>query len=106
MQIFAHCQYLEHVSLPSHLKEISADAFEACSSLCTLTLPQQLCNIGHKAFAGRSKLECLTYRCKKTNRRRLRIADNAFEACNALTNFRGDPLSAPSQQYREQFPES
>ena len=82
---FAHCQYLEHISLPSHLKEISAEAFEACSSLCTLALPQQLCYIGHRAFAGCSKLECLTYRCKKTTRRRLRIADNAFEACNALT---------------------
>ena len=85
MHVFAHCQYLEHVSLPTQLKEISAEAFEACGSLCTLALPQQLRYIGHRAFAGCNKLECLTYRCKKTNRRRLRIADNAFEACNALT---------------------
>ena len=85
MHVFAHCQYLEHVSLPTHLKEISAEAFEACGSLCTLALPQQLRYIGHRAVAGCNKLECLTYRCKKTNRRRLRIADNAFEACNALT---------------------
>ena len=51
LQIFAYCQYLEHVSLPSCLQEISAEAFEACSSLRTLTLPRHLRNIGHRAFA-------------------------------------------------------
>ena len=86
MHTFAHCQHLEHVFLPSHLKETSAEAFEACSSLCKLAFPHQLCYIGHRAFAGCSKLECLTYRGnKKTTGRRLRVADNAFEACHALT---------------------
>ena len=43
MHTFAHCQHLEHIFLPSHLKEISAEAFEACSSLCKLALLHQLC---------------------------------------------------------------
>ena len=85
MQVFAHCQSLAYVTLPTQLKEISAEAFEACGALCTLALPQQLRYIGHRAFAGCNELVCLTYRGTRTNRRRLHIADNAFEACNALT---------------------
>ena len=85
MQVFAHCQPLAYVTLPTQLKEISAEAFEACGALCALALPQQLRYIGHRAFAGCNKLVCLTYRGTRTNRRRLHIADNAFEACNALT---------------------
>ena len=85
MQVFAHCQSLAYVTLPTQLKEISAEAFEACGSLCTLALPQTLRYIGHRAFAGCNKLVCLTYRGTRTNRRGLHIADNAYEACNALT---------------------
>ena len=84
-QVFAHCQSLAQVSLPKPLSEISAEAFEACGSLCTVALPQQLRYIGHRAFAGCNKLVCLTYRSTKTSRRRLRIAVNAFEGCQALT---------------------
>ena len=85
MQVFAHCQSLACVTLPIQLKEISAEAFEACGALCTLALPQQLRYLGHRVFAGCNKLVCLTYRGTRTNRRRLHIADNAFEARNALT---------------------
>ena len=85
MQVFAHCQSLAQVSLPKPLTEISAEAFEACGSLCTVALPQQLRYIGHRAFAGCNKLVCLTYRSTKTSRRRLHIAVNAFEGCQALT---------------------
>ena len=72
-------------SLPKHLAEIGAEAFEACGSLCTVALPQQLRYIGHRAFAGCSQLVCLTYRSTKVNRRRLQVAANAFEGCHALT---------------------
>ena len=77
MQVFAHCRSLAQISLPRHLTEISAEAFEACGSLCTVVaLPQQLRYIGHRALAGCSKLVCLT---------RLHVAANAFEGCQALT---------------------
>ena len=85
MQVFAHCRSLAQISLPRHLTEISAEAFEACGSLCTVALCQQLRYIGHRAFAGRSKLVCLTYRSTKVSRRRLHVAANAFEGCQALT---------------------
>ena len=84
-QVFAHCQSLARISLPRHLTEISAEAFEACRSLCTVALPQPLRYIGHRAFAGCNKLVCLTFRSTKASRRRLHIAANAFEGCQALT---------------------
>ena len=65
MRVFARCQHLEHVSLPTHLKEISVEAFAACGSLCTLALPQQLRHIGHRAFAERSKLSASPMDVKK-----------------------------------------
>ena len=71
--------------LPKHLTEISAEAFEACVSLCTVALPRQLHSIGHRAFAGCSNLVCLTYRSTQAGRRRLQVATSAFEGCQALT---------------------
>ena len=84
MQVFAHCQSLAQISLPMHPTQISAEAFEACRSLCTVALPQTLRYIGHRAFAEYNKLVRLTFRSTKA-RRRLRIAANAFEGCQALT---------------------
>ena len=86
MQVFSHCRSLAQISSPRHLTEISAEAFEACVSLCTVALPRQLRYIGHRAFAGCSKLVCLTYRSSKAGRRRLQVAANAFEGCQALTS--------------------
>ena len=83
-QVFSHCRSLTQVSLPKHLTEIGAEAFEACESLCTVALPQQLRDIGHRAFAGCRQLVCLTYRSTKVDRRRLQVAANAFEGCQAL----------------------
>ena len=85
MQVFSHCRSLAQILLPKHLTEISAEAFEACVSLCTVALPRQLCYIGHRAFAECSKLVCLTFRSTEASRRRLKVADNAFEGCQALT---------------------
>ena len=77
------CKSLRNVSL--WRKYPGAEAFEACGSLCTVALPQQLRYIGHRAFAECSKLVCLTYRSTKASRRRLHVAANAFEGRQALT---------------------
>ena len=84
-QVFSNCRSLTQVILPKHLTEIRAEAFEACMLLCTVALPRQLHSIGHRAFAGCSKLVCLTYRGAEADRRRLQVAANAFEGCQALT---------------------
>ena len=84
MQVFSHCRALTQVILPWCLTEIRAEAFEACVLLYTVALPRQLLSIGHRAFAGCSKLVCLTYRGAEADRRRLQVAANAFEGCQAL----------------------
>ena len=85
VQVFSNCRSLTQAILPKHLTEIRAEAFEACISLCAAALPRQLHSIGHRAFAGCSKLVCLTYRGAEADRRRLQVAANAFEGCQALT---------------------
>ena len=97
MQVFSHCRSLAQIHLPKHFTEIGAEAFEACVSLCTVALPRQLRYIGHRAFAECSKLVCLTYRSAKAGRRRLQVAANAFEGCQALT-IPGDLLLIRTEQ--------
>ena len=45
VQVFSHCQALAQITLPKHLTEIGAEAFEACVSLCTIALPPFLCGV-------------------------------------------------------------
>ena len=85
VQVFSNCRSLTQIILRKHLTEIRAEAFEACILLCTVALPQQLHSIGHRAFAGYSKQVCLTHRGAEADRRRLQVAANAFEGCQALT---------------------
>ena len=83
--LFSHCRSLAQISLPKHLTEIGAEAFEACVSLCTVALPQHLHSIGHRAFAECSKLVRLTHRSTKAGQHYTQVAANAFEGCQALT---------------------
>ena len=105
VQVFFNCRSLTRIILPKHLTEIRAEAFEACILLCTVALPRQLHSIGHRAFAGCSKLVCLTYRSAEADRRRLQVAANAFEGCQALTvpggicYFRYGAVNAPKNRY-------
>ena len=54
--VFYYNNELGHVSLPSTLKSIGALAFEGCSSLTKISLPEGLTEIGHSAFSQRVQL--------------------------------------------------
>ena len=46
VQVFSHCRALAQITLPKHLTEIGAEAFEACVSLSTIALPPFVSSIG------------------------------------------------------------
>ena len=53
---------LAQISLPKHLTEMCAEAFEACALLSAAALPQPCRSVGHRAFAECNSQVCLTYR--------------------------------------------
>ncbi len=79
---FQGCTKLESVSLPESLTCISSYLFANCESLKVITLPNNLKTINNNAFGGCINLESVTF-----NNGLEEIGDSAFERCSALTNI-------------------
>lgn len=63
------------------LKRIADDAFNGCSSLTAITLPQGITQIGDRAFSGCRSLTALTLPAALTG-----IGEEAFSGCRVLSN--------------------
>ncbi|MBR4752520.1 MAG: leucine-rich repeat protein [Thermoguttaceae bacterium] len=70
--------------VPKGVTEVAADAFDGCSQLETIELPETLEKIGARAFAGCSQLKTLTIPESVTS-----ISDGAFEAPFAVKAHKG-----------------
>lgn len=57
MQTFLYCSRLETVALPSTLTEIGYQAFEVCTNLTYLKLPENVKHFRHACFGACRKLE-------------------------------------------------
>ena len=57
---FQGCSFLEEVILPDNINEIGTAAFKDCSSLVNVKLPSNLTTITHSMFSGCSSLEEIT----------------------------------------------
>ena len=101
VQVFSHRRSLAQISLPKHLTEIDAEAFEACVLLCTVALPEHFHSIGHRAFAECSKLVCLTHRSTKAGQHCIQEAANAFEGCQSRYGEMLRRLNTPQQTPRQ-----
>ena len=68
---FQGCSSLTTVELPDSLTNIGQDAFDGCTSLTTVELPDSLTNIGNNAFQGCSSLTDVTikigFNCNNLN---------------------------------------
>lgn len=77
---FEYCSSLADIVLPEGVTTIESGAFWSCSSLSDIDLPEGVTIIGHGAFHDCEKLSSVTLPNSLTT-----IEDFAFSGCNGLT---------------------
>ena len=70
-----------HFRIKENTRVISVCAFEGCSSLTSVTIPNSVTSIGHNAFSGCSSLTSVTIPNSVTS-----IGGYAFRDCKSLTS--------------------
>ena len=78
---FEGCSSLARVTIPDSVTEIGHCAFEGCSSLASVTIPDSVTEIGHCAFEGCSSLASLTIPNSVTD-----LGLHAFHGCSSLAS--------------------
>ena len=81
-QAFDGCSSLTTITLPNSITSIGSYAFDGCSSLTTITLPNSITSIGSYAFYGCSSLTIITIPNSITS-----IGSYAFDGCSSLTSI-------------------
>ena len=79
---FEGCSGLTELTLPNSVTSIGWSAFEGCSGLTELTLPNSVTSIGYAVFKGCSGLTKLTLPDSVKS-----IEGEAFEGCSSLTKL-------------------
>ncbi len=79
---FNDCSTLEVISLPDTLKKIGSFAFRYCTSLKSVTIPEGVTVVSKYMFEGCSSLESVKLSSKTEE-----IGDYAFANCKALTRI-------------------
>ena len=79
---FQFCSSLTSVTIPNSVTSIGNYAFESCSSLTSITIPDSVTSIGNRAFYGCSSLTSITIPNSVTS-----IGVGAFAACSSLTSI-------------------
>ncbi len=78
---FEDCSSLTSVTIPNSVTYIGYDAFKDCSSLTSVTIPNSVISIGIYAFSGCSSLTSVTIPNSVTY-----IGGGAFNGCSSLTS--------------------
>ena len=79
---FNGCSGLTSVTIPNSVTAIGFSAFRDCSSLTSVTIPKDVTFIAHTVFAGCSGLTSITIPESVTS-----IGISAFNGCSGLTSF-------------------
>ena len=79
---FDYCSSLTSVTIPNSVIIIRDRAFANCSSLTSVTIPNSVTSIGYSAFSGCSGLTSVTIPNSVTW-----IGDEAFSDCSGLTSI-------------------
>ena len=78
---FEGCSSLASVTIPNSVTSIGYRAFEGCSGLTSVTIGNSVTDIGESAFNGCSSLASVTIPNSVTS-----IGKSAFEGCTSLTS--------------------
>ena len=79
---FDGCSSLTSVIIPNSITSIGSVAFYGCTSLTSITLPNSITNIGGAAFANCYSLTSITIPTSVTN-----IERNTFAGCSSLSSI-------------------
>ena len=78
---FENCTFLSNITIPEGVTSIRYNAFNNCSSLASVTIPESVTSIGGWTFYGCASLESVSIPESVTS-----IGDYAFEDCTSLAN--------------------
>ena len=78
---FEFCSGLASVTIPDSVTSIGQEAFSGCSGLTSITIPDSVTSIGFSAFWDCTSLTSVTIPDSVTS-----IGDYAFERCSGLTS--------------------
>ena len=78
---FENCSSLSSVTIPNSVTSIDSSAFGGCSSLTSVTIPNSVTSIGSEAFGGCIGLTSVTIPESVTS-----IGNRAFENCSSLAS--------------------
>ena len=79
---FQGCSGLTSITIPDSVTSIGSSAFQGCSGLTSVTIPDSVTSIGSSAFQGCSGLTSITIPDSVTS-----IGSGAFESCSSLTSI-------------------
>ena len=79
---FDYCSSLTSITIPEGVTSIGSYAFRKCSNLTTISIPEGVTSIGYSAFSDCSSLTSITIPEGVTS-----IGDFAFYVCSSLTSI-------------------
>ena len=88
---FQNCTGLTSIVIPNTVTSIGAAAFRGCSSLTSITIPDSVISIGDAAFNSCSGLTSIVIPYTVTS-----IGNNTFQNCTGLTEITCLATTAPS----------
>ena len=79
---FQYCSSLTSITIPNSVTSIGSSAFRDCSSLTSIIIPNSVTSISYGAFRGCSSLTSITIPNSVTS-----IGESAFFDCSSLTSI-------------------
>ena len=88
---FKACTSLKSITIPDEVTVIGGSAFDGCTSLVTVNLPKNLKTVCSSAFNGCKKLTTVTFN-EATPDATVNLQQKVFNGCSVLTGFDFDKV--------------